>query len=62
MNELVQRCGLKFATSWGSALLQDGFSLPQRLFVGMSPKGAIEIEDSDFQIMYLGYGAHHSCE
>lgn len=59
---LVQHCGVRFPTSQDSAWLQDSFSLPQRLFSGMSPKGAIEIDASDFQIMYLGCGAHHSRE
>lgn len=47
---LIQHCGVMFSAPQGSASLQDSFSLPQRLFSGMSTKGAIEIEASDLQI------------
>lgn len=62
MNQLVQHCGVRFPTPQSSASLQDSFSLAQRLFSDISPKGDTEIEASDFQIMDLCCGAHHSWE
>lgn len=46
----------------GQCLSAGSFPLPQRLFSVMSPKGAREIEASDFHIMDQCCGAHHSWE